>query len=82
MSAKPHRRVVKVIGPIWPTANRPTIECPAQISVVRTSSKIGLAQADCISPALGAVASVMKFVGGLKRILRPQAHSAAAEREP
>jgi len=26
--------------------------------------------------------SVMEFVSGLERILRPQAHSAAAEREP
>ena len=59
MSATAHRRVVKVIGPIWPTANRPTTEWAAQISVVITSNRIGFAQADCMSPVLGAVASVM-----------------------
>ncbi len=52
-------RHVSVIGPIWPTANRPTIEWAAQISVVMTSNRIGFAQADCMSPVLGAVASVM-----------------------
>ena len=70
MSATPQRRQVRVIGPIWPTANRPTIEWPAQIRVVRTSSRIGFAHADCMSPALGAVASVMKVFGGLGRIPR------------
>ena len=70
MSATPQRRQVRVIGPIWPTASRPTIEWPAQIRVVRTRSRIGLAHADCMSPALGAVASVMKVFGGLERVLR------------
>ena len=82
MSATPHRRVVRVIGPIWPTANRPTIECPAQIRVVRTSSRIGLAQADCISPALGAVASVIKVFGGLERVLRAEARPALKPSAP
>ena len=59
ISATAHRRQVRVIGPICPTANRPTIEWAAQISVVRTSSRIGFAQTDCMSPVLGAVASVM-----------------------
>src|SRR5277367_4320587 len=70
MSAIPQRRQVRVIGPIWSTANRPTIEWPAQIRVVRTRSRIGLAHADCMSPALGAVASVMKMFAGLGRNLR------------
>jgi hypothetical protein len=70
MSATAHRKQVSVIGPIWPTANRPTIEWPAQIRVVRTKSRIGLAQADWTSPALGAVASVMRVFGSLGRILR------------
>src|SRR5271163_3746960 len=70
MSATPQRRQVSVIGPIWPTANRPTIEWPAQIRVVRTRSRIGLAQADCMSPALGAVASVMNVFDGFAD--RPQ----------
>ena len=61
-SARAQRRQVSVIGPIWPTASRPTIEWPAQIRVVRTSSSTGLAQADCISPALGAVASVIRIL--------------------
>ncbi len=62
-SATAHRRQVKVIGPIWPTANRPTTEWAPQINVVRTSSRIGLAQADCMSPVLGAVTSVMNLFG-------------------
>ena len=62
-SATAHRSVTSVIGPIWPTANRPTIEWAPQISVVSTSSRIGLAQTDCMSPVLGAVASVMNFFG-------------------
>src|SRR3984885_12721012 len=66
ISAAPHRRQVRVIGPLWPTANRPTIECAAQIRVVRTSRRIGLAQADCMSPVLGAVASVMNVFGGFE----------------
>ena len=70
ISAAAHRRQVRVIGPIWPTANRPTIEWAAQISVVRTSSRIGLAQADCMSPVLGAVASVMNVFDGFED--RPQ----------
>src|SRR5271163_4732675 len=70
ISATPQRRQVSVMGPIWPTASRPTIEWPAQIRVVRTRSRIGLAHADCMSPDLGAVASVMKLFGGLWRILR------------
>src|SRR5271165_1438936 len=69
MSATPQRRQVSVIGPIWSTASRPTIEWPAQIRVVRTRSRIGLAQADCMNPALGAVASVMKVFGSLGLIL-------------
>ncbi len=59
MSATAQRRVTSVIGPIWPTASRPTIEWAAQTSVVTTSSRIGFAQTDCMSPVLGAVASVM-----------------------
>ena len=66
MSAAAHRRQVRVIGPIWPTANRPTIEWAAQINVVRTSSRIGLAQAECMSPVLGAVASGMNVFGGFE----------------
>ena len=66
MSATAHLRQVKVIGPIWPTANRPTIEWAAQISVVITSSRIGLAQTDCMSPVLGAVASVMNVFEGFE----------------
>src|SRR5271154_3286270 len=65
-SATPQRKQVRVIGPIWPTANRPTIEWAAQINVVRTSSRVGLAQAECMSPVLGAVASVMNVFGGFK----------------
>src|SRR5271169_4644900 len=65
-SATAHRRQVRVIGPIWPTANRPTIEWAAQTSVVRTSSRIGLAQADCRSPVRGAVASVMNVFEGFE----------------
>ena len=82
MSATPQRRQVRVIGPIWPTASRPTIEWPAQIRVVRTSSRIGLAHADCMSPALGAVASVMKVFGGLGRIPRFGGARPESEREP
>jgi hypothetical protein len=41
-----------------------------------------LAQADCISPARGAVASVIKFLSGLERVVGAQARSALAEREP
>ena len=63
-SATAHRSVVRVMGPIWPTANRPTIECAAQISVVMISSRIGLAQVDCMSPARGAVVSVMNIFAG------------------
>ena len=59
-SATAQRMQVSVIGPIWPTASRPTIECPAQISVVRTSIRSGFAQAARKNPARGAVASVMK----------------------
>ena len=60
MSATAQRMQVSVIGPIWPTARRPTTECPAQISVVRTSIRIGFIQAERRSPACGMVASVMK----------------------
>src|SRR5580698_10065321 len=59
MSATAHLRQVKVIGPIWPTAKRPTIEWADHISVVKTSRRIGFAQTDCMSPVRGAVASVM-----------------------
>src|SRR5690348_6603949 len=71
ISAAPHLRQVRVIGPIWPTARRPTIEWAAQISVVRTSSRIGFAQTDWMSPVLGAVASVIFVltVGGSARRL-------------
>jgi hypothetical protein len=63
MSATAHRRVTSVIGPIWPTANRPTIEWAPQTSVVITSSRMGLAQTDCMSPVLGAITSVMNLFG-------------------
>src|ERR1700727_2832522 len=66
ISATAHRSVTRVIGPIWPTANRPTIECAPQISVVKTSRRIGLAQTDCMSPVLGAVASVMNVFEGFE----------------
>src|SRR3984885_4252240 len=66
ISATPHRRQVRVIGPIRPTANRPTIEWAAQISVVKTSRRIGLAQTDCMSPVLSAVASVMNVFEGFE----------------
>ncbi len=55
---------VSVIGPISPAERRATTACAAQIRVVRMSSRIGLAQADWMSPALGAVVSVIAaFVG-------------------
>ena len=46
-SATAHRSVTSVIGPIWPTANRPTTEWAAQTSVVKMSRRIAFAQADC-----------------------------------
>ena len=44
-SAKAQRPKVSDIGAISPTANRPTIAFPAQISAVSVSSRIGLSQA-------------------------------------
>jgi hypothetical protein len=76
-SATAHRSVTNVIGPIWPTAKRPTIEWAPQTSVVITSSRIGFAQTDCMSPVLGAVASVMTVFEGFEvrrnSRLRPEA---------
>jgi hypothetical protein len=59
-SATAQRMQVSVMGPIWPTAKRPTIEWPAHISVVSTSRRSGLAQEERSNPTRGAVASVMK----------------------
>ena len=72
MSATAHRSVTSVIGPIWPTAHRPTTEWAPQTSVVKTSRRIGFAQTDCMSPVLGAVASVIWICGTSRVQLRPR----------